>query len=141
MKIIDWESKGNLVRFYLAKDEIEEWWGDDWDDAPYEHNAGTVYNEYVDRVVDVAFRWNTHIYEAGLDWRYNGNSPFSKEDFQNRKAPMLVLAIGDDYSYWANDYSQLIGSEENENIVKLYMGDSADRLQDLISFGVIINAV
>lgn len=139
MKIIDWESKGNLVRFYLAKDEIEEWWGDDWDDAPYEHNAGTVYREYVDRVVDVAFRWNVGVYEPAGDWRYGGNSPFSKEDFQKRKGPMIILSFEGDSFF--DTYSYLVGNEESEDLVKLYMGDSADRLQDLIRFGIIINAV
>ena len=40
-EIIDFERKGNVVRFYLGKNG--EQWGDDWDDAPYEHNAGKVY--------------------------------------------------------------------------------------------------
>lgn len=39
MKIIDFERKGNLVRFYLGDDDLAEWWGDDWNDTPYEHNA------------------------------------------------------------------------------------------------------
>lgn len=45
MKIIDFERKGNLVRFYLGDDDLEEWYGDDWNDTPYEHNAGQVYDE------------------------------------------------------------------------------------------------
>lgn len=30
MKIIDFERKGNLVRFYLGDDDLVEWYGDDW---------------------------------------------------------------------------------------------------------------
>jgi hypothetical protein len=32
MKIIDFERKGNLVRFYLGDDDLVEWYGDDWDE-------------------------------------------------------------------------------------------------------------
>lgn len=43
MKIIDFERKGNLVRFYLGDDDLHDWSGDDWNDTPYEYNAGQVY--------------------------------------------------------------------------------------------------
>ena len=35
MKVIDFERKGNVIRFYLGKDDLTEWWGDDWNDTPY----------------------------------------------------------------------------------------------------------
>lgn len=41
MQIIDMEKKGNVVRFYLGENGKQ--WGDDWNDAPYDCNAGTVY--------------------------------------------------------------------------------------------------
>lgn len=50
-KVIDYDKKGNLVRFYLGDIDLGYWTGDDWDDAPYEHNAGMIYEEYV--------RWGT----------------------------------------------------------------------------------
>ena len=28
---------------YFTTQDLEKQWGDDWDDAPYEHNAGTPY--------------------------------------------------------------------------------------------------
>ena len=46
LKIIDFEKKGNVVRFYYGKDSLKEWYGDDWDDRPYEHNAGEVYHRF-----------------------------------------------------------------------------------------------
>lgn len=33
-------------RAYFVED-FENAWGDDWNDAPYEHNAGEPYGEYV----------------------------------------------------------------------------------------------
>ena len=44
MKIIDFEIKGNQVKFYLGSDNCDNYWGDDWDDKPYEHNAGEPYD-------------------------------------------------------------------------------------------------
>ena len=47
-KIIDFERKGNIVRFYLGDvNNSNGYYGDDWDDVPYEHNAGKVYEQYV----------------------------------------------------------------------------------------------
>lgn len=36
LKLIDWENSGHLFRFYFGKDK--DYWGDDWDDSPYELN-------------------------------------------------------------------------------------------------------
>lgn len=33
-------------------DNFEKQWGDDWDDAPYEHNAGTPYESWNELVKD-----------------------------------------------------------------------------------------
>lgn len=53
MQIIDFEKIGNVVRFYLGNNG--EQWGDDWDDAPYDFNAGAVYDQYVQGTKDIAF--------------------------------------------------------------------------------------
>lgn len=37
MKIIDFERKGNLVRFYLGDDDLAEWYGDDWNEIGRAH--------------------------------------------------------------------------------------------------------
>ena len=118
MKIIDWERKGNVVRFYLGKDDLEEWWGDDWDDRPYEHNAGTVYDEFVTGTVDIAFSFDLDVFEPKDDCIYRGNSPYRKKDFMQKDAPILVIASSDDY--WDARYSICIGSK---NVFKVYMGD------------------
>jgi hypothetical protein len=60
--ICDWQTKGNVVRLYCCdQDKYEDVWGDDWNDTPYEHNAGTVYDEYVDKIVDVYFDFDVVI--------------------------------------------------------------------------------
>ncbi len=125
MIICDWETKGNVVRLYLCREEdFENAWGDDWDDAPYEHNAGRVYDEYIHRIVDLYFNWGVDILEAEKDWNYGGNSPYSKEDFKNRIAPIFVAYYLDEDEYsWNNYYSRVIGSDNSNKILKFYMGD------------------
>ena len=63
MKIIDFERKGNLVRFYLGDDDLVEWYGDDWGDTPYEHNAERVYDEYIKGYCDMMFPFDDLVLE------------------------------------------------------------------------------
>lgn len=53
LKLIDYdkyEDRYNRVSLYFGDTECEDYWGDDWNDAPYEHNAGIVYREYVKKM-------------------------------------------------------------------------------------------
>lgn len=123
--ICDWEKKGNLVRFYYcSEDKYEQVWGDDWDDAPYEHNAGPVYDKYYDGVIDICFAFHVEVLEAQDDWTYGGNSPYSKEGFKDRLAPIIIAVIPKENERWAeDDYHQLIGADNSNRILKFYMGD------------------
>jgi hypothetical protein len=88
LKIIDWERKGNVVRFYLGNDELKEWWGDDWDDAPYEHNAGSVYHNFVEEHKDIAVPFDDEVIEPSDGFN---NSPYSKDDMMKRKIPCIIV--------------------------------------------------
>ena len=104
-QIIDFELKGNCVRFYTGNAK-EEYWGDDWDDRPYEHNAGAVYGQYTDGYVDVVFPFDAIVLEPQDDWSYNGNSPYSKADMQNRCVPCIAALLPEDIPedrYWDYD--------------------------------------
>lgn len=122
MKLIDFKKKGNVVRFLLGNDDLEEWYGDDWDDKPYEHNAGTVYDEFVSGHIDVAFSFDDLVLEPCEDYRYGFNSPFSKDDMAAARVPCIVVApkgvycdqYDDCFSYWAI----------NKNAIQLYFGES-----------------
>lgn len=131
MKIIDLERKGNVIRFALGSDDLtpDDWGGDDWDDAPYEHNAGPELFA-TEKRVDVAFGYNVEILEACNDYHYRGNSPFCKDDFKERKAPMLIIDPTGDAIY----YSQSLG---NENLFKIYMGDTFEDI-DWENLGAVI---
>lgn len=92
MKIIDWERNGNIVRFYLGVDSLENWYGDDWDDTPYEHNADTVYQEYVAGTMDIAFPFDAEVSEP-CDGYWN--SPYCKDDFKSGAVPIITVEFAE----------------------------------------------
>lgn len=106
MKIIDWDCKGNMVRFYLGEDDCTDYHGDDWNDAPYDCNAGTVYKEYIKGHRDIVFPYDALVLEPcdGVV-----NCRFCKDDMVAGIVPCIIvvpahLAEGtydDSYLYWA----------------------------------------
>lgn len=132
MKVIDFEKRGNVIRLYFGEDDDNDYWGDDWDDAPYEHNAGKVYSNYVEEIKEYAFPFSCFVSEAADDWSYNRNSPFSKEDMKKGKCPCLIinkLQDGDDV--WDITYSMYLGSK-SENVLKIYFNDDFNMINDEI---------
>ena len=141
MKIIGWKKKGNLVRFALGEDWLEEWWGDDYSDRPYEHNASDFpYDEYISEYIDIVFYWNVSVQEAADDWHYEGNSPFSMQDFIERKAPILVLAKQENDWEWPDNYSRLVCSDNTDKLYKIYMGDDIKTVMNLHQFGEMVRS-
>lgn len=68
--------KDNIA--YFTTQELSKQWGDDWDDAPYEHNAGRPYTPF--KVEGGRWEIITLIYEADLECpcdRGYINSPYS----------------------------------------------------------------
>ena len=119
LKVIDFDRKGNVVRLYLGVGT--DYWGDDWDDVPYEHNAGTVYDKYVRGYVDVAFPFNMLVREPSDDWTVN--SRWSKDDMKKRKVPCIVIT--DDNDSWDDNFSTAMVDESSR---KIYFGDTAESL-------------
>lgn len=119
MKIIDWDRKGNVLRLYLGEDYLEDWWGDDWDDRPYECNAGEVYEEFVAGIVDVAFPYGFGLFEPADD---GINSGFCKNDFK-KGVPFLVIVPESTETLW-NSYERDVNREGN---IPLRFGDSPDK--------------
>lgn len=125
MKIIDFARKGNVVRFYLGKDDLEEYYGDDWDDTPYEHNADRVYNEFVSGYKDIAFPFDDLVLEP-CDGEYN--SPWCKDDMVARKVPCIIVVPKEvrntDWGDWGNEnFATWIGSDK---VQKFYFGDQME---------------
>ena len=124
MKIIDFEKRGNVIRFYCGKDDCDDYWGDDWNDRPYEHNAERVYSEYIEEYIDVAVDIDYHVMEPADDWRYNNNTPFSKEDMKKRSVPCIIVVPEND-SYVSEEFNRYAVSD---NVDKIYFGDSIEKL-------------
>ena len=107
MKIIDFEKKGNVVRFWLGEDDLKDWYGDDWDDAPYDCNAGSVYEQFVSGHRDIAFPFDSLVIEPceGVT-----NTEWCKDDMRKRKVPCIIVVpkekaddswFGQDFAHWA----------------------------------------
>lgn len=127
MKIIDFEKKGNVVRFYLGEDDCEDYGGDDWNDTPYEHNAGRVYDEYVSGFRDVFFPFDWAVCEP---CEGNLNSSWCKDDMKEKKVPCIAALPKPD---WLDiTFNDILPNRET---IKLYFGDSVSRLDDLVEMG------
>lgn len=142
MVIVDYELKGNSIRFYLGKytetygwlnpDKIsqvnvdnicvhEDFYGDDWDDAPYQHNAGQIYDCYVYDTRVINFDFDDVVKEACdfLD--------VSKDELISEQIP-CVLVIPKDLAEEL-DYMQLNNFaflEAHPRVIKFYMGAQFD---------------
>ena len=100
---------------------MTEWYGDDWDDAPYEHNAGTVYEEYISGYRDIAFPFDSIVLEpcGGTI-----NSEWSKDDMKARKVPCIIVVpkeMADESYSW--EFNHWAGAD---GIQRFYFGDSMD---------------
>lgn len=110
---------------WFTTQSLEEQWGDDWNDSPYEHNAGTPYAPCwhrqrsdcwcdvckQDYLPDGSPRWHiVHIRFGEIDQQEpcdgHPNSPYSIQDINNRKVPWLLpprysAPVGDLEPVWA----------------------------------------
>lgn len=119
MKIIDFVKYGNTFSLYLGTDDCEDYWGDDWNDVPYEHNAEQVYSEYIQGYVEFAFPLKYDVREA-CDGYFN--SPFSKEDMKNRKVPCLTISTDIFHN-----------KSTPESKIEIYFGDNIDEISKQIT--------
>lgn len=115
-EIIDWEAKGNVVRFFLGQNGSQ--WGDDWNDAPYEHNAGRVYDEFVDEHYDLFVPFDSQVYEP---CHGHNNSQWTKEMLKSRAVPCIVVVPADADCY---TFEQAIS---HPKAVKYYFGDKVEK--------------
>ncbi len=125
MKIIDFERRGNVVRFYLGEDNCHDYWGDDWDDAPYELNAGTVYDKYVSQIVEYAFPVDYLVLEPQDDWHWRNNSPYTKEGMKQGKVACLLIVspVERQTEWWTDEFNLWAG---NKNVPKIYFNDNIE---------------
>lgn len=125
LKLIDMDRTSSGFKAFFGKKDCTDYWGDDWNDKPYEHNAGEVYDEFVERTVDFNIPFGCRAYMP-CDGEYN--SRWSKEDFKNMVTPILIVvpkSIADKEMYaWSNDdYKSWVGTK---GVVRFYLEDSKE---------------
>lgn len=119
MQIIDFQKKGQSVRFFLGANKLTNYYGDDWDDTPYEHNAGTVYSQYVSGYSDVTFDFDDLVLEPCDN--YGANSSYCKDDMRERRVPCIIVVP---YSLAKDSYNDTFGYWlGHEGVKKYYFGD------------------
>lgn len=129
LEIIDFSRKGNLIRFFLGEDHSKAW-GDDWDDAPYNFNAGEVYERYVKDIVDVVIPFGDAVMEP-----YDGclNCSYAKKDMLERRVPCVIIVKEKDFygprGLGIPDFYRWVA---DDNIKKIYFGDSPEVLSDYL---------
>lgn len=115
LKIIDFDITGNGVRLYLGQSTCNDYYGDDWNDVPYEHNAGMVYDAYIVTTAELHASLDLQVLLPEDDYSYMGNSPYCKDMFKNRQAPFMIITKNSDWDY---KYSNAL--EENSNEDKFF---------------------
>jgi len=122
-EIIDFEVRGNVVRFFTGRNG--EQWGDDWNDAPYEYNAGRAYEEFVTGHFDVPFPFNWGVYQPSDG---EMNSPYSKEHMRARQVPCIVVIRADavpcDYGFRS--------AVVMDGAIRIYFGDTEEKVREMI---------
>jgi len=71
LRVLDGEQKGNSILLYLGTQNIadkNEFYGDDWDDSPWDCNAGPVYEEFVVGTLVLHFLWDTEVLDRPEDY-------------------------------------------------------------------------
>lgn len=127
MKIIDFDNKGNVIRFYLGKDDLENWYGDDWNDRPASCNAGTVYDEFISGIIDVVVPYDYTVVIPENDWHYHGNEPYCKDDYRDGNAPCMIIVPPEvKTNFYDLCYSEQVGNRNNHLV---YYGDSVETLE------------
>lgn len=108
-ELIDLRRKGNVIRLYFGKNGDQ--YGDDWDDTPYEYNAGVVYDKFADFTIDIAFPIEVEIEEPA-----DGciNSEYCRDDFKRKK----IYALKVHYYDWEN------GGDLEIRPAEIYFGDT-----------------
>lgn len=53
LKLVDIEVFQDYAILYLGKLDMNDYYGDDWNDAPYDCNAGLVYSEFIEKIITV----------------------------------------------------------------------------------------
>lgn len=135
VKIIDFERRGNLVRFYLGSDDDQDFWGEDWDERPYEvqENNG-VYEQHIKGYRDIVFPFDAIVCEPCDGHKYSRRS---KRDMKGRRTACIVCMMPsafdeDEYSWlYVGDFDMCAA---DGRAVKFYFGDPMEPSDEIVVF-------
>jgi hypothetical protein len=95
------EGEREYYAYFTDLDDLQEQWGDDWNDAPYEHNAGWPYDSIRKdehtilripfAVVSESCSGSSHWVKFPCDYGC-GNSPFSVEEINAGAVPWIFVS-------------------------------------------------
>lgn len=122
LKIIDFNKKGNVVKFYFAPNSLKDWYGDDWNDVPYDCNAGTVYDRFVTGEYEIAVPYDWEVLEPADGCWGNRSCIFCKDDMKARRVPCIVVVpqkvLAD--SWYVDDFYKWVRHPDS---IKIYFDD------------------
>jgi hypothetical protein len=92
---IDPTGKQQCPRVFFTTGDITKEWGDDWNDAPWEHNAGSPYcnQKSADYFVMRIENGDLTSIRTPDEYGHGGNSPYSVEMINKGFCPWLVVDI------------------------------------------------
>lgn len=114
---------------YFSKAELKYVWGDDWNDAPYEHNAGLPYSDNKDEFKTIRFFPNSEDYfivEAKDFERGCINSPYSVEDINSKQVPWIRVY---DSELRCNLFCEIYAGSTMEEVKNLFDLHKIDYIQ------------
>lgn len=131
LKIIDYDKKGNVVKFYFAPNNLKDWNGDDWNDAPYDCNAGTVYDRFISGEYEIAVPYDWAVLEPSDGCWGNRDCRFCKDDMKARSVPCIIIVpqkvLRD--SFYNDHFDRWVC---HPDVIKIYFGDDISVLSPFI---------
>ena len=134
MKIIDFERKGNVVRFYLGKDKVTDYDGEGWEKYPYDR-AERVDEKHIIGSADIAFPFDAMVLEPDCG---EERCSYSKVDMKTGLVPCIIVVPPNivngsqhtQFSYWAN----------GRGTMKFYFGDKMNHTIGLSLYDFTVSA-
>lgn len=125
MKLIDFIKNGNQLKLFFGDDACYDYWGDDWNDTPYEHNAGTVYSKFVKRIAYFNLDFEDSVVEPCSG---EVNSNFCKEDMKKRIIPCIAFVRKKDIPKNELFPDSMDSVYSLKNCQTIYFGDSYESI-------------
>ena len=137
LKLIDFyknEDRHHKVKLYFGDTECENYWGDDWNDTPYEHNAGPVYNEFILKTETIYTTTEIILEPCDIP---DCNSGWCKKDFKKRLTPCILvvpMSVIEEYDKIYGDYPTYTQAIGHPMVRRLYLGDSYSQVMNNINY-------